>query len=64
MARQPLHQPADDLVQRRLQVPALNPGNLCPKCETGKVYYSLPRTLVRQVGQAQIAATVCELTWR
>jgi len=40
----------------------LNPGDLCPQCETGKVYNSPPRTLVKMVGQAPIAATVYELS--
>ena len=40
----------------------LNPGDLCPQCETGKVYNSPPRTLVKMKGQAPIAATVYELS--
>ncbi len=40
----------------------LNPGDLCPQCDAGKVYNSPPRTLVKMVGQAPIAATVYELS--
>ena len=46
----------------QVQLLDLNPGDLCPQCETGKVYNSPPRTLVRLVGQAPIAATVYELS--
>lgn len=42
--------------------PALKPGDPCPGCEKGKVYpQKEPRTLVRIVGQAPLAATVYEL---
>jgi len=40
----------------------LNPGDLCPQCEDGKVYNSPPRTLVKMKGQAPITATVYELS--
>jgi len=46
----------------RVELLDLNPGDLCPQCEDGKVYNSPPRTLVRLVGQAPIAATVYELS--
>ena len=42
--------------------PTLHPGDPCPGCEKGKVYpQKEPRTLVRIVGQAPLAATVYEL---
>src|SRR5271156_2668615 len=42
--------------------PALHTGDACPGCEKGKVYpQKEPRTLVRVVGQAPLAATVYEL---
>jgi transposase len=42
--------------------PTLHPGDGCPGCEKGKVYpQKEPRTLVRVVGQAPLAATVYEL---
>src|SRR3984893_10275768 len=42
--------------------PELHAGDSCPGCETGKVYpQKEPRTLVRMVGQAPLAATVYEL---
>jgi len=42
--------------------PALHTGDHCPGCEKGKVYpQKEPRTLVRVVGQAPLAATVYEL---
>ena len=42
--------------------PALHAGDHCPGCEKGKVYpQKEPRTLVRIVGQAPLAATVYEL---
>jgi transposase len=42
--------------------PALHSGDVCPGCEKGKVYpQKEPRTLVRIVGQAPLAATVYEL---
>lgn len=42
--------------------PELHTGDLCPGCEKGKVYpQKEPRTLVRIVGQAPLAATVYEL---
>ena len=41
--------------------PAMKPGDHCPGCEKGKVYpQKEPRTLVRVVGQAPLAATVYE----
>ena len=46
----------------QVQLLDLNPGDLCPQCETGKVYNSPPRTLVKMKGQAPIAATVYELS--
>jgi transposase len=40
----------------------LKPGNRCPECPNGKVYAQKePKTLVRIVGQAPMAATVYEL---
>ena len=39
----------------------LKPGDACPQCETGKVYDSPPRTIVKVVGQAPLAATVYRL---
>ena len=39
----------------------LKPGDPCPQCETGKVYDSPPRTIVKVVGQAPLAATVYRL---
>jgi transposase len=42
--------------------PTLHTGDPCPGCEKGKVYpQKEPRTLVRIVGQAPLAATVYEL---
>ena len=42
--------------------PNLHAGDACPGCEKGKVYSQKePRTLVRIVGQAPLAATVYEL---
>jgi transposase len=41
--------------------PELQPGDPCPQCDTGKVYDSPPRTLVKVVGQAPLAATVYRL---
>jgi transposase len=42
--------------------PELHTGDHCPGCEKGKVYpQKEPRTLVRVVGQAPLAATVYEL---
>src|SRR5271170_7939001 len=42
--------------------PELHAGDPCPGCEKGKVYpQKEPRTLVRVVGQAPLAATVYEL---
>src|SRR5271170_1280432 len=42
--------------------PDLHAGDACPGCEKGKVYpQKEPRTLVRIVGQAPLAATVYEL---
>src|ERR1700689_2101813 len=42
--------------------PELHAGDSCPGCEKGKVYpQKEPRTLVRVVGQAPLAATVYEL---
>jgi transposase len=42
--------------------PTLHTGDACPGCENGKVYpQKEPRTLVRIVGQAPLAATVYEL---
>src|SRR6202034_2771393 len=42
--------------------PALHTGDHCPGCEKGKVYpQKEPRTLVRIVGQAPLAATVYAL---
>ena len=42
--------------------PTLHSGDTCPGCEKGKVYpQKEPRTLVRIVGQAPLAATVYEL---
>jgi transposase len=39
--------------------PTLHAGGACPGCEKGKVYpQKEPRTLVRIVGQAPLAATV------
>ena len=42
--------------------PTLHTGDACPGCETGKVYpQKEPKTLVRIVGQAPLAATVYAL---
>ncbi len=42
--------------------PTLHTGDSCPGCEKGKVYpQKEPKTLVRIVGQAPLAATVYEL---
>ena len=35
--------------------PELQPGDPCPQCDTGKVYDSPPRTIVKVVGQALLA---------
>lgn len=39
---------------------ALRPGDRCPQCETGKVYDSAPRTIVKVTGQPPLLATVYE----
>lgn len=39
----------------------LRPGDRCPQCETGKVYDSVPRTIVKVSGQPPLAATVYKL---
>ena len=39
----------------------LQPGDACPQCETGRVYESPPRTLVKVIGQAPLGATVYKL---
>jgi transposase len=39
----------------------LHPGDRCPQCDTGKVYDSPPRTIVKVVGQAPLAATIYRL---
>ena len=42
--------------------PSLHAGDPCPGCGKGKVYpQKEPKTLVRMVGQAPLAATVYEL---
>lgn len=41
--------------------PELESGAPCPQCETGKVYDSPPRTVVKVVGQAPLGATVYKL---
>jgi transposase len=42
--------------------PTMKPGECCPGCLKGKIYpQKEPRTLVRVVGQAPLAATVYEL---
>src|SRR6202161_4238187 len=49
---------------KKVTVPhsTLHTGDACPGCEKGKVYpQKEPRTLVRVVGQAPLAATVYEL---
>ncbi len=49
---------------KKVAVPHLTmkPGDACPGCSKGKVYpQKEPRTLVRVVGQAPLAATVYEL---
>ena len=46
----------------RYRIPRLHTGDPCPGCEKGKVYpQKEPKTLVRIVGQAPLAATVYEL---
>jgi transposase len=46
----------------RVQHATLDSGDICPECETGKVYtLKKPKPLVRIVGQAPLAATVYEL---
>jgi len=39
----------------------LESGDRCPSCEKGKVYDSPPRTLVKVIGQAPLAASVYRL---
>ena len=42
--------------------PSLEPGDDCPKCQTGTVYnMAQPKVLVRLVGQAPVKATVYQL---
>jgi transposase len=42
--------------------PSLEPGDDCPKCQTGTVYnMAQPKVLVRLVGQAPLKATVYQL---
>ena len=39
----------------------LQPGDSCPDCESGKVYDSPPRTIVKVTGQPPLVATVYKL---
>lgn len=41
--------------------PDLHPGDPCPQCETGKVYESPPRTVVKVIGQPPLGASVYKL---
>ncbi len=41
--------------------PELESGDRCPECDKGRVYDSLPKTLVKVVGQAPLGATVYRL---
>ena len=40
---------------------ALQPGDPCPECTTGRVYDSPPRIVVKVIGQPPLAATVYKL---
>jgi hypothetical protein len=44
-----------------IDLPDLKSGDPCPKCIVGKVYGSPPRIIVKVIGQAPLAATVCRL---
>jgi transposase len=51
---------------QKIRVPhaQLNSGDVCPECETGKVYtLKKSKPLVRVIGQAPLAATVYEF-WK
>ena len=39
----------------------LQAGDFCPHCQTGKVYPSMPRTIVKVTGQPPLVATVYKL---
>lgn len=44
-----------------IALPDLKAGDTCPECVSGKVYDSPPRTIVKVIGQAPLAATVYKL---
>jgi transposase len=44
-----------------IDLPDLKSGDPCPKCIVGKVYDTQPRIIVKMIGQAPLAATVCRL---
>ncbi len=44
-----------------LALPALQPGDPCPECTTGKVYEAPPKVIVKVLGQPPLAATVYKL---
>ena len=44
-----------------IDCPDSQPGDACPKCETGKVYDTPPRTIVKVTGQPPLVATVYKL---
>ena len=44
-----------------VDVPGLQSGQACPQCETGKVYDTAPKVVVKVVGQPPLDATVYKL---
>ena len=45
----------------KITMPGMMPGDYCPKCFTGRVYYMMPRTIVRIVGQPPLKSTIYQL---
>jgi hypothetical protein len=44
-----------------IAVPALQTGDPCPECTTGRVYDSAPKVIVKVIGQPPLAATIYKL---
>jgi hypothetical protein len=45
----------------KITIAGMQPGDYCPKCFTGKIYYSTPRTIVKVVGQPPLKSTIYQL---
>jgi len=45
----------------KVDVGELQSGDVCPECTDGKVYHTLPRTIVKVIAQPPLVATVYEL---